>query len=140
MELYKIEELLEKYFAAETNLQEENLLKEFFSKEDVPIYLEKYKSLFNYFTNSNLDNSNETVTLPKNNYRSRWLSIAAMLIFTISIFTFYQKNEREKKDARLAFEQTQKALDLIAFSLNKGNNAIAQLETFETTQNRIFNK
>ncbi|MEN8186135.1 MAG: hypothetical protein ABFR05_03280 [Bacteroidota bacterium] len=140
MELDRIEKLLEKYFAAETNLQEENILKEYFSKEDVPVHLEKYKPIFNYFTNSNLDVNKKTITFPKKYYWSKWLSIAAMVIFTVSIFTIYQNDLQEKEEARIAFEQTQKALDLISFNLNKGNDAIAQLETFEKTQNKIFNK
>ena len=47
MELAKIENLLEKYLAAETTLKEENVLKNYFSQENVPEHLEEYKSMFN---------------------------------------------------------------------------------------------
>ena len=50
MELAKIEILLEKYLEAKTTLAEENVLKKYFSQEDVPVHLLEYKELFNYFT------------------------------------------------------------------------------------------
>ena len=43
-----IEQLIERYFAAETTLQEENILRSFFSQQDIPEHLQKYKALFTY--------------------------------------------------------------------------------------------
>ena len=48
MELAKIEKLISKYLEAETTLEEENILKNYFSKDDIPIHLVEYKKLFNY--------------------------------------------------------------------------------------------
>ena len=56
----------------------------------------------------------------------------------VSIFSLYQNNLVEKRETQIAFLETQKALNLISESLNKGNSAIAQLQTFEYTQNKIF--
>jgi hypothetical protein len=76
-----------------------------------------------------------------------------MLIFFIGIYAVYQQNEAEKQEARLAYMETQRALELISSSLNKGTGAIAQLDnfnrgteamaqlrTFESTQKKIFNQ
>ena len=74
-----------------------------------------------------------------------------MLVFFIGIYSVYRQNEVQKEEARLAYMETQKALDLISRSLNKGTGAIAQLENFnkgtaaiaqlqnfEDAQNRVF--
>ena len=46
MDYKYIEQLLERYWEGETTLQEEAILRAFFSQEDVPANLMKYKSLF----------------------------------------------------------------------------------------------
>ena len=76
-----------------------------------------------------------------------------MLVFFVGIYSVYQQNESEKEEARLAYIETQRALDLISGSLNKGAGAIAQLDnfnkgtdamaqlqTFGSTQKKIFNQ
>jgi len=141
MELAKIENLLEKYLAAETTLKEENVLKNYFSQENVPSHLEEYKSMFNFFTNSSFEVSSKSISLPENKNRSiliKWLSVAAAVVFLVSIYSVNQINIAEKEEAKLAFLETQKALNLISLNLNKGNNAMAQLLTFENTRNKIF--
>ena len=141
MELVKIEKLLDKYLEAKTTLEEENLLKNYFLKNDVPLHLESYKSMFTYFKNNSLEQYNKSITLPKENKNKiylKWLSVAAMLVFFIGSFSIYRKNINEKEQARQAFYETQKALNMISNTLNKGNNAIAQLQVFENTQNKIF--
>lgn len=156
MELAKIEKLLEKYFEAETTIKEEALLKEYFAKEEVPAHLREYKDMFGFFSNSSLETSTRHIDLSKESKRGisiKWLSIAAMLVFFISIYSLYQKNEAEKEEARLAYLETQKALDLISNSLNKGTGAIAQLDnfnkgtdamaqlqTFGEAQKKVFNQ
>lgn len=130
MESAKIEKLLEKYYEAETSLQEEKILKEYFSGSEIPAHLQEHKDMFNYFDNSLLETSNRSIKLTKKTIALRWLSIAAMLVFFISVYSLYQQNEAEKQEAQLAYMETQKALDLISSSLNKGTGAIAQLDNF----------
>lgn len=138
MELAKIEKLIEKYIEAETTLEEEIFLKKYFTEKDVPSHLEEYRKLFSYFVNNSLDVSNKPITLPQNRSIISWLAVAAIAVLFVSIFSIYQNNLNERKQAELAYMETQRALDLISFSLNKGNDAIAQLQTFENSQNKIF--
>ena len=133
MELAKIENLLEKYFEAKTTIQEEAVLKEYFSQNDVAAHLIEHKEIFNFFSDSSLETSNRTIELTRKNERIipiKWLSIAAMLVFFIGVYSIYQQNETEKDEAKLAYMETQRALDLISNSLNKGSGAIAQLDKF----------
>lgn len=48
MDYKYIEQLLENYWQGETTLQEESILRNFFSQEDVPAEFLKYKPLFIY--------------------------------------------------------------------------------------------
>lgn len=48
MDYKYIEQLLDRYWNCETTLQEEDILKAFFSQENVPAELARYKSLFVY--------------------------------------------------------------------------------------------
>lgn len=138
MELSKIEKLIEKYLEAETSLEEEIFLKKYFSENEVPPHLEAYRKLFSYFSNNSLDVSSKPIALPKNRSLISWLAVAAIAVLFVSVFSIYQNNISGQKQAELAYMETQKALELISLSLNKGNNAIAQLQTFEDSQNKIF--
>ena len=46
MDYKYIEQLLERYWACETSLQEEQILRTFFQQEDVPAHLMAYKAVF----------------------------------------------------------------------------------------------
>ena len=156
MELARIENLLEKYFEAKTTIKEEELLKSYFAQDDIPEHLMEYKEMFNFFSSSAKETSTIQIDLKKKSKSSlplKWLSIAAMLVFFFSVYSVYQQNESEKEEARLAYMETQKALDLISNSLNKGTGAIAQLDkfnkgtdamaqlqTFESVQKKVFNQ
>ena len=48
MDYRYIEQLLERYWRCETTLQEEEILRTFFSQDDIPASLERYKALFRY--------------------------------------------------------------------------------------------
>ena len=48
MDYKDIEQLLERYWQCETSVEEESRLRDFFSKEDVPAHLLRYKNLFVY--------------------------------------------------------------------------------------------
>jgi len=105
----------------------------------VPDHLLAYKDLFSYFTTSSLEKSSKEIVIPPRSVNLRWLSVAAVVIFFIGIYSVNQNSISEKEEAMQAYAETQKALNMISHNLKKGNNAIAQLETFEKTQNKIFN-
>ena len=71
MELTNIENLLEKYENAETSLQEEALLKDYFSQENVATHLLEYKPLFVYFTKSGEERFTKTIPLKKEKAKMR---------------------------------------------------------------------
>jgi len=59
MDYKYIEQILERYFDCQTTLQEEQILRSFFSQEDVPANLRQYADLFNYETEAKQDTLGE---------------------------------------------------------------------------------
>lgn len=136
MELVNIEKLLEKYLDAETTLAEENKLKSYFSGDDVAPHLEEYRALFGYFSASKNERFTKTIQLKSQKRNWKWLSVAASVVLLVSVYTGYQKNQQEK--AEKIYNETQMAFNMLSANLNKGTEAITQLQEFETTTNKIL--
>lgn len=143
MELSNIEKLLKKYENAETSLQEEKVLKNYFiNNNNVPAHLLEYKAMFGYFNESSEEQFTKTIQLKPRRSNWAWLSVAAAIVLTISIYTFRNDDgisDSERREAELAYIETQKAFQLISQNLNKGENiAMAGLQEFEKAQNKVF--
>jgi len=143
MELNNIENLLEKYDNAETSLKEEVVLKEYFSQEGVAEHLLEYKPLFVYYTQNKEERFTKTIPLKRKKANLWWLSVAASIALIFSVYVMYDTGDRlspsEQAEAEFAFQETQKAFQLISKNLNKGGNvAIAGLSELERAQSKVF--
>ncbi|MBT8317863.1 MAG: hypothetical protein HKP59_09550 [Lutibacter sp.] len=136
MELANIEKLLEKYLNAETTIAEEKMLKNYFSNGNVAPHLEEYQALFGYFSTSKQERFTKTIQLNSKKRNWKWLSVAASVILLVSVYNGYENIQQRK--AEKVYAQTIGALELLSANLNKGNAAIAQLQHFEDTTNKIF--
>ncbi len=142
MELANIEKLIEKYENAETSLQDEQALKKYFQQHNIPEHLQEYKAMFSYFEESKTERFTKTIPLKPRRQHWKWLTVAASIVLLISVY--YTNNssdftEKERKEAEIALQETQKAFQLISKNLNKGENiAIAGLHEFSKTQQKIF--
>jgi len=136
MELANIEKLLEKYLSAETTIAEEKELKNYFSKGNVAPHLEEYETLFGYFSTSKNERFTKTIQLKTKRVNWKWLSVAASIVLLVSVYTGYQKNQERKAEKVMA--DTQMALGMLSANLNKGTAAVAHLQQFETTKNKVF--
>ncbi|CAM1362965.1 conserved hypothetical protein [Tenacibaculum sediminilitoris] len=153
MELANIEKLLDKYLDAETTLQEEQVLQEYFTSNDVAPHLQEYSMMFGYFKQSKDETFTKTIQLkPERTKKNwKWLSVAASVVLLFSVF---MGNEEYKKyQQRKQFAQVKEALQLFSVNLNKGNNAlyavsnnlkkgndaIEHLGTYEKTVNKVIN-
>ncbi|MDI1316143.1 hypothetical protein [Flavobacterium sp.] len=152
MALDRIENLLEKYFEAQTTIQEEKELKDYFTSAAVAPNLEQYKPLFGYAVQAKNEQFTATIPLlkPQNKKSNRivWLSIAAsaVVFLGVGLFTFESYNKTEAQDLgtiddpEVAFRETQKALNMISTSVNKGIGGMRYLKDYEQSKNRIFKK
>jgi hypothetical protein len=140
MELTKIEKLIEKYENAETTLQEENVLKDYFSKDSVAPHLEQYKAMFNYFSIAKSETLTKPIVLSKTKKNYKWLSIAASITLLFSVYIGQQeyKKVQEKKKAMEIYAQVSESLKLLSTNLKKGENAVATLYTYENTAKKIL--
>jgi hypothetical protein len=139
MELANIEKLLEKYLDAETTLQEETTLRNYFKEGDVAPHLQEYAFMFNYFTTTKDETYTKTIKLEpkqskKRNYK--WLSVAASIMLLLSVFI--GKNEYDRYKAKQTYAQITKGLQLLSENLKKGENAVAQLYINESKVNNAL--
>ena len=139
MELANIEKLVVKYENAETTLQEEKILRDYFNSGNVAPHLEEYQMMFVYFQNSQDITYNKSIQLTPVSSRKlnwKWMSVAASIVL---IFSMYMGNSYlEQRKAEKQFAQVQDALKKISFNLNKGNQAFENLYAYENTVNKII--
>ena len=157
MELQPIEELLKKYDRGETSIAQETKLADFFAQNDVPEHLLHYKTLFCYFSNEKQQDYIPDLKLNKRTHSFRNLSIAASVVILIGLALNYNSTStvQYSEDEIFAYNQTKTALELLSNNLNKGttqlknlgvfSNAMQKgeqnmtyLHTFNTTTNKIF--
>ncbi|WP_340074453.1 hypothetical protein [Leptobacterium sp. I13] len=138
MELVKIEKLLEKYFEATTTVAEEQQLEAYFSQEEVAPHLEEYKPMFQYFSISREEQYTKHVPLntTRRSIYYRWISVAAVAVLSLGVY-FGTENQKQKQ-AMYAYEETQKAFELIAQNLNRGAEKVTYLSEFENAKNKIL--
>ena len=143
MELANIEKLVEKYLDATTTLQEEAILKNYFTGGFVAKHLQEYTYLFNYFATSREETFTKTISLEPKKSKKRnltWFSVAASVALLVSLFfgkQQYDKN-KQRKEAQKIYAQVSKGLGLLSKNLKKGEQALAVLYTYENTINKIL--
>lgn len=139
MELASIEKLVEKYLNAETSVQEETNLRNYFLSDNVAPHLEEYKLMFSYFQLNKDETYTKTIQLkPENTKRKnlKWLSVAASVVLLVSVYvgkTKYDEYVIEQK-----YAQVENALKMLSTNLNKGKSAFNNLYAYENTVNKIF--
>ncbi|MDD2986625.1 hypothetical protein [Flavobacterium sp.] len=152
MELAKIEKLLEKYFQGESNLAEEQQLKQYFSSKKVAPHLAAYQPLFGYLNQSQKEVYQKELPLkPKASFSIAWISIAASILFFGGVFAYLNYKPASDpiqvasdlgtfESPEEAFEHTQKALNFLSENVNNGVEGIVYLNEFEKSRNLIFKK
>jgi len=142
MELDNIEKLLEKYFEATTTVAEEETLRTYFSQESIATDLEQYAPMFHYFSKAKEERFTKQVPLkPRRNY-FKWASVAAVAVILFGIYfgnEYRIERQLEQQQAEYAFNETKKALNLLADNFSRGIEKVAYLNEFEETKQKIYN-
>jgi hypothetical protein len=111
-----IKELLNRYWEAETNLAEEQLLKEAFSRSDLPAHLSPFKTYFIYQSirknavsainaDEMLFSVLETPAKKKVFGVNKWTGIAAGFLILMSSLFFLFKTEKPKSELMQSFSK-----------------------------------
>lgn len=144
MESDKIEKLVEKYFEATTTVAEEETIRVYFSQEGVATHLEQYKPMFQYFSDAKEEKFTKKLPLgtiakvTKKRFPYKWLSVAAAGLIMFGIY--FGNRYQEQQEAKYAYQETKKALDLLAENFSRGTEKVAYLNQFEETKQKIYNK
>lgn len=133
-----IENLLQKYFEAETTLAEEQELQNYFTSANVSDSLKSYQSIFEYYKNEKNIQTEYQLLLKSRSNKVFWLSGIAASLVLIFVGNTVWKNYQAHQLSQQALADTKMALELIALHLNKGNQAIAELDEINTTKDKIF--
>tara|TARA_R110002126_G_scaffold206886_1_gene353987 strand:- start:18907 stop:19329 length:423 start_codon:yes stop_codon:yes gene_type:complete len=139
MELANIEQLVEKYLNAETTLQEETTLRNYFKEGIVAPHLQEYSYMFTYFATIKDETYTKTIKLEPKKSKKRnfkWLSIAASVMLLFSVFI--GKQEYDRYQAEKIYAQVSKGLQLLSTNLKKGEQAVAQLYFHENKVNNAL--
>lgn len=145
MELHTIEKLVEKYFSGETSIAEEKQLKNYFSSPDVAPHLEQYRAVFGYFSQAKQEQFTKTVPLqPRKRSYVAWISVAASVAVLLGVFYIFNQKPEQPQDLgtfdnpELAFQETQKALEMVSENVNQGVKSIDYVNEYNQTTKTIF--
>lgn len=157
MNTQEIENILEKYFEGQTTLEEERVLKAFFSDGHVPPGLRKYESHFKYLVSEsetsagsrmstgNLPGSKIVDLFPRNK-RSLvyWLSgVAAGIALIVTIFLksdpYVRQLESTYTDPELAYQEAKKVLLFVSSKLNNGTSDLERLGRLDQSVQHMNN-
>ncbi len=161
MDYKNIEALLEKYWNAETSLEEEQRLHEFFRGSDVPEHLKEAAELFRYFgeekNKSIADPSFDKAVTKQLSQRhggkviemKNWFQVArvaaGILVIVAAIFLIGQEVRKsspdkmidDESDPQLAFEETKKALLMISKGFHKAEKEASQINLINEAEEKI---
>lgn len=145
--------LLQRFFEAETTLQEEQLLKDYFRNEMVDSEFEPYKAFFseleqtddipeiNSIEESVMDYILEKEVATKSRYRQMWLTvtgIAASLLIAVGGMLFYQQQQAPFRDT---FSDPNEAMayaqETLMFMSEKYNKGLAHLQPMQTLTDAV---
>lgn len=157
MELLKINELLDKYWAGETTREEEAQLRRYFREEDPPAELRAVAELFHYYDappqlNEAFDERLLGQLSAPGKSRVMWptlLKIAAVVaIFLLGALWAKHTYLAEEvvpvatvqdtyQDPERAYEETKQALLLVSSLMNEGTQHLTKLEEFDEAQRAV---
>ncbi len=157
--LKHIEELLAKYYRAETSIAEENTLSAFFQAGDFPDHLSADARLFGYYTNKKenslsgemeakldrmIDGSKPRKLTLGMGLKYYWISgAAAVILILLGIFVdkkilenpAFEVRQDTYEDPYLAYIEAKKVLYLVSEKLNTGREPLQNLEKLESGVN-----
>ncbi|MBS1951749.1 MAG: hypothetical protein JST37_12160 [Bacteroidetes bacterium] len=164
MDSKRIEQLLEKYWDAQTSLEEEEELHQYFKNNPVPEVWKETAELFRYFdheknkmiTDINFD---QAVTKQLSQRQEKkviemksWLQIARVaagvlvVVAAVYLIGLEVRNSSTKEiadtetDPQLAFEETKKALLMISRSFNKAQQEASKINLLNEAEQKIKSK
>ncbi|WBL27181.1 hypothetical protein [Zunongwangia sp. HGR-M22] len=151
MELDRIDMLLKKYDAAETSLEEEKELQDYFDSEAVDARHRPYKIMFSFSAFNRKETSGEILQLKPEKRKTKlrpqsWMYAAAMIALIFSIFFFQNKdselnseNMGQLSQEEITYRKTKQTLQMISNLMNEGKQDLKYLKEFSNPTEKIIN-
>src|SRR5690606_14967908 len=127
----------------QTTIKEEKELKQYFSSESIAPELMPYQDMFRYFSKERHVETEREFTI-KQKSTKKWLWMAASVVVLLGVSLTFLKQPVQPDDLgtfdnpEIAFEETQKVLQLVAENLNRGKQKIEYIQEYENIKNTIF--
>jgi len=162
MDSKRLEILLNRYWSCVSTLEEEKELRDYFNNHEVGEEMLEIATLFQYYQSEKkiekLDGSFDSSIIGKikeikvsgkpklRKIIYNYLKVAASVLIVITASYFYRQSlDPEKRpellgtfeDPKEAYEETKKALMLIAQQINKGRNQAGKLKMFTEAETKI---
>ena len=145
-----IDSLVERFWNAESNEQEEEILKSLSDNESFKV---RHPKTAQYFQ-STLDYKNITLTEEQkkellniskkknnSNFKLFWISgLAASLALMFWISTTSNSQEYSDKEIELAYQQTKEALLLVSSKIDEGQSYTSALKHLDRSQRQVINE
>lgn len=145
MSSQKIEKILERYFHGETSLAEEQRLRNFFLKEELPSHLEELREQFLFYEQEKDHKLPETFdeelfdAIDKQERSKRASrravfyyvsSVAAAILIIITVFISFDPKTGNSREAEEAFAQASQVLYFVSDKFIKGSNPLERVKRF----------
>lgn len=163
MDSNTIDQLLEKYWACETSLEEEKQLRDFFRGAVIPESMKEAAELFRFFEEEKVKSLNDNFepAVTKRLLQRRGGKVITMVSFTniariaagilvVVVATYFIRQEVRKSypkelqdtytDPQIAFEETKKALMIISNSFGKAKHEAGKINMFNDAGKKIQSK
>lgn len=150
MSSQRIEKTLERYFQGETSLAEEQNLRDFFLKEEVPAHMAELKEQFQLYeeeSQARLPDDFEDalfaeIKLEEKSSKASKRSmifyisgVAATILILITLFVRFDPSilntSNSNAEAELAFVEASRVLFFVSDQLNKGADPLAKVARFD---------
>ena len=146
MDLTKIEDLLARYEEGNTTLAEEQILKDYFTTEDIPPHLQEYNSLFTYTVNAKATTFNKDIPYKKRKKRFAFTGIAASIAIALGLFLAVNSPVEEIEQQQLgtiedpeeAYLKAKETLLLVSDALNFGQEELVYVDEFGKVTNKYI--
>lgn len=158
MEYKEIEKLLNRYLEGESTLEEEVLIKEYFSQPGIPVEFYEMQEMFRYFQEAKqqsappFDITSELNAVIENEWKKEtsnrfrhvyaWIgSAAAILVISFGLFQYLNKPELVMKDTykdpKLAYLETKQALMKVSRVMNMNTAKLKYLSNVDASFDQV---
>jgi hypothetical protein len=140
MEQSKIKQLLESYLEGKTTLEEEAILRDFFTQSSqIPKELSVYKPFFTFYKYTQKEQFSRSKKQSYSRIVKLFVGIAAILalVFTLQTQQGNQAGPLTDEELAIAYEEFQTQMQRVSSHLNRGTQNITYLYYWNTTTQKI---